>query len=77
VPSEVRRWVLAFLEDACRVQDLTRLKPVGGDDDLGQRILRTRDSAGAFGFTNLRQLVDLEGLLRHIFNEIIKARRLS
>jgi hypothetical protein len=44
---------------------------------LGQRILRTRDSAGAFGFTNLRQLVDLEGLLRHIFNEIIKARRLS
>jgi hypothetical protein len=56
---------------------LARLKPAGGDDDLGRRILRARDSAGAFGFTNLRQLVDVEGLLRHIFDEIIKGRRLS
>jgi hypothetical protein len=72
VPPEVQRRVLAFLNDARRVQDLTRLEPAGVDNDLGQRILRARDSAGAFGFTNLRQLVDIEGLLRHIFDEIIK-----
>jgi hypothetical protein len=77
VPPEVQRRVFTFLNDARREQDLAPLEQAGVDNNLRQQILRARDSAGVFGFTDLRQLIDIEGLLRHIFDEIINARRLS
>ena len=60
IEPEVQRRVLNVLNSAIRVEDLVRLEQAGIGKKLAKRILDKRDRIGAFGFTDLKQVIDIE-----------------
>ena len=72
IEPEVQRRVLNVLNSAIRVEDLVRLEQAGIGTKLAIRILDKRDRIGAFGFTDLKQVIDIEGITKEFFDNLIR-----
>ena len=72
IEPEVQRRVLNALNSAIRAEDLVRLEQAGIGKKLAKQILDKRDKTGAFGFTDLKQVIDIEGITKEIFDNLIR-----
>ena len=60
IEPEVQQRALNVLNSAIRVEDLVRLEQGGIGNEVAKRILDERDKIGTFGFTDLKQLINIK-----------------
>ncbi|MGH8590596.1 MAG: hypothetical protein ACREXX_15055 [Gammaproteobacteria bacterium] len=65
IPPEVQRRILGFVNAARRPKDLLHPELPRFREDAGRKLIEGRDAAGAFGFTTVKQIFDLDFLRDH------------
>lgn len=71
IPPEVQRRILGFVNAARRPKDLLHPELPRFREDAGRKLIEGRDAAGAFGFTTVKEIFDLD-FLKEILDDLLR-----